>query len=140
MFALSRTTIDVSALIGTIMLAGIVVNNAIVMVDAANQLRDEGAPTREAIAKAGRLRLRPVLLTSITTMMAMLPMALGIGEGSEAWAGLARTVIGGLLSATLLVLFVIPTVYTLFAGKRHEARARAAAAPTGGPPAPAPAP
>jgi hydrophobic/amphiphilic exporter-1 (mainly G- bacteria), HAE1 family len=120
MFALTGTPIDVSALIGTIMLVGIVVNNAIVMVDAANQLRDTGLDKREAIAGAARLRFRPVLMTSLTTIMAMVPMALGIGEGSEAWSGLARAVIGGLLSATLLVLFIIPTVYTVFAGRRRK--------------------
>ncbi len=120
MFALTRTQVDVSALIGTIMLVGIVVNNAIVMVDAANQIRDTGLSPREAIAEAGRLRLRPVLMTAMTTMLAMVPMALGIGEGAEAWSGLARAVIGGLMSATLLVLFIVPTVYTLFAGKRRR--------------------
>jgi HAE1 family hydrophobic/amphiphilic exporter-1 len=120
MFALTRVAVDMSALIGIIMLVGIVVNNAIVLVDAANQVRDEGFHAREAVAQAARLRLRPVLMTAMTTIMAMMPMALGIGEGSEGWQGLALAVIGGLTSSTFLTLFVIPVMYTLFAGAHRR--------------------
>lgn len=119
MFVLTRSQIDMTALVGTIMLVGIVVNNGIIMVDAANRIRDTGVQAREAIALAGRQRLRPVLMTAMTTIFGMLPMALGIGEGAEAWAGLAKAVIGGLTSATFLTLYVVPTMYTLFVGKHR---------------------
>ena len=118
MFTVTRATIDMTALIGVIMLVGIAVNNGIVMIDAANQLRMKGHGRREAIAQASRLRLRPVLMTSITTILAMSPLALGIGEGSASWQGMAMSVIGGLIAATFLTLFVVPTMYTLFAAKR----------------------
>ncbi len=117
LFALTSTTLDVASLIGVIMLVGIVVNNGIVMVDAANQLREQGLGRFEAIARASRQRLRPVLLTSLTTIFSMVPMALEIGAGSEQWSGMARAVIGGLLASTALTLFVVPTIYTLFAGE-----------------------
>ncbi len=119
MFTLSRSQLDMPALVGAIMLVGIVVNNAILMVDAANQIRETGVHAKEAIALAGRQRLRPVLMTAMTTIFGMLPMALGIGEGADAWAGLAKSVIGGLTTSTFLTLFVVPTMYTLFAG-RHR--------------------
>ena len=124
MFSLTQTTIDVTAMIGVVMLVGIVVNNGIVMVDAANQLREEGYDRRRAISAASRLRLRPVLMTSLTTIMAMVPLALEIGEGSAGWAGMARSVIGGLTAATFMTLFVVPTVYTLFAPKKTPKKAK----------------
>jgi len=114
---LTRSTVDIAALIGVIMLVGIVVNNGIIMVDAANQIREEGHNRLEAIALAGRRRLRPVLMTSMTTILGMVPMALGIGEGAATWAGLGKAVIGGLSAATLLTLFVVPIMYTIFARK-----------------------
>ncbi|HOA13976.1 MAG TPA: efflux RND transporter permease subunit [Myxococcota bacterium] len=124
MFVLTRSTIDVSALIGVIMLVGIVVNNGIIMVDAANQIREEGHGRLRAIALAGRQRLRPVLMTSFTTMLGMVPMALGIGEGAETWAGMGKAVIGGLFTSTFLTLFVVPVMYTVFARKelKHDKR------------------
>ncbi|HOT12476.1 MAG TPA: efflux RND transporter permease subunit, partial [Polyangiaceae bacterium] len=96
MFTVTRSVMNISSLVGVIMLAGIVVNNGIVMIDAANQLRDEGKGRLEAIAIASRIRLRPIILTSATTVLAMLPLALGIGEGAAAWSGMAKAVIGGL--------------------------------------------
>ena len=129
LFAITGTTLDVASLIGVIMLVGIVVNNGIVMVDAANQLREQGLGRFEAIALASRQRLRPVLLTSLTTILSMVPMALEFGAGSEQWSGMARAVIGGLLAATALTLFVVPTIYTLFAGK-GAAKTRAPARTT----------
>ncbi|MFH1469495.1 MAG: efflux RND transporter permease subunit [Pseudomonadota bacterium] len=120
-FAITRTAIDVSSLIGVIMLVGIAVNNGIVMVDAANQLRREGQERMEAIRNASLMRLRPVLLTSLTTIFAMVPLALQIGEGSEQWSGMARAVIGGLVAATTLTLFVVPVLYTFFAAKHLNA-------------------
>jgi HAE1 family hydrophobic/amphiphilic exporter-1 len=98
------------------MLAGIVVNNAIVLVDAVNQRRRVGAPLDEALTGAGLARLRPILMTSATTIFGLLPMALGFGEGAELRAPLAVTVIGGLTVATALTLIVIPVVYSLLAG------------------------
>jgi HAE1 family hydrophobic/amphiphilic exporter-1 len=117
MFTLTRSNVDVSAMVGIIMLVGIVVNNGIVMIDAANQFREEGLERTEAIAAASRLRMRPVLMTSLTTIMAMTPLALEIGEGSAGWGAMAKAVIGGLLAATVLTLVVVPTMYTLFARK-----------------------
>ncbi|MEM7583650.1 MAG: efflux RND transporter permease subunit [Acidobacteriota bacterium] len=112
--ALTGKTINVVALIGSVMLAGIVVNNAIVLIDAVNRLRREGGMTqRDALIEAGRRRLRPILMTSATTIFGLLPMALGLGEGAELRAPLAITVIGGLAVATLLTLIVIPVLYSL---------------------------
>ncbi len=107
------TTINIVALIGVIMLAGIVVNNAIVLVDLINQLRARGLERTEAIVEAGGARLRPILMTTLTTALGLVPMALGFGEGAEVRAPMAITVIGGLLTSTLLTLVVIPVVYSL---------------------------
>ena len=117
---ITGTTINIVALIGVIMLAGIVVNNAIVLVDLINQLRAQGKERMEAIMEAGRARLRPILMTSLTTALGLLPMAVGIGEGSEIRAPMAITVIGGLVVSTLLTLVVIPVVYSLMDRKRWE--------------------
>ncbi len=106
--------LSVPSFLGVIMLAGIVVNNAIVLVDYINTLRKRGMERGEAILKAGPTRLRPILMTTLTTMLALIPMALGIGEGSEMMAPMATVVIGGLLSSTLLTLVVVPVVYTIF--------------------------
>jgi HAE1 family hydrophobic/amphiphilic exporter-1 len=107
------TTVSVVVFIGLIMLAGIVVNNAIVLVDLINQLRAAGQERVEAIIEAGRARLRPILMTTLTTTLGLLPMALGFGEGAEIRAPMAITVIGGLVVATVLTLVVIPVVYSL---------------------------
>ena len=112
------TTINIVAFIGVIMLAGIVVNNAIVLVDLINQLRSHGKARDDAIMEAGRARLRPILMTSLTTALGLLPMAVGFGEGSEVRAPMAITVIGGLLVSTFLTLVVIPVVYSLLDRKR----------------------
>lgn len=113
------TTVNVIAFIGVIMLAGIVVNNAIVLVDLINQLRSGGMEKTEAILEAGRARLRPILMTTLTTALGLLPMALGFGEGAEVRTPMAITVIGGLLVSTLLTLVVIPVVYSLLDRKRY---------------------
>ncbi len=124
--ALTANTVSVVALIGAVMLAGIVVNNAIVLIDAVNHLRrEEGLSKREALVQAGLKRLRPILMTSATTIFGLLPMALGLGEGAELRAPLAITVIGGLTVATLLTLVVIPVVYSLLDRKVLEADRRA---------------
>jgi len=111
--ALTGRSVDVVAMIGAVMLAGIVVNNAIVLIDAVNQRRRAGAGRSEALLAAGQDRLRPILMTSATTILGLAPMALGIGEGAELRAPLAVTVIGGLACATPLTLLVIPVVYSL---------------------------
>jgi HAE1 family hydrophobic/amphiphilic exporter-1 len=103
----------VVAMIGIVMLAGIVVNNAIVLVDAVNQRRRGALSRTEALIAAGSDRLRPILMTSATTILGLTPMALGLGAGAELRAPLAITVIGGLSVATFLTLFVIPVVYSL---------------------------
>jgi HAE1 family hydrophobic/amphiphilic exporter-1 len=97
------------------MLAGIVVSNAILLVDYINTLRRrDKMEIREAVELAGRTRLRPILMTSIATMLGLVPMALGLGDGGELQAPLARVVIGGLLASTLVTLVLVPAVYTLF--------------------------
>ena len=110
---ITGTTVNIVAFIGIIMLAGIVVNNAIVLVDLINQLRAQGKERFEAILEAGTARLRPILMTSLTTTLGLLPMAMGFGEGSEVRTPMAITVIGGLTVSTLLTLVVIPVVYSL---------------------------
>jgi HAE1 family hydrophobic/amphiphilic exporter-1 len=112
---LTGTSFSMQAYIGIIMLAGIVVSNAILLVDYINTLRRrDGMPLREAVELGGRTRLRPILMTSIATMLGLVPMAIGIGEGGELQAPLARVVIGGLLTSTLVTLVLVPAVYTLF--------------------------
>jgi HAE1 family hydrophobic/amphiphilic exporter-1 len=120
---LTGTTINIVALIGVIMLAGIVVNNAIVLVDLINQLRAQGHDRFDAIMEAGEARLRPILMTSLTTALGLLPMAIGFGEGAEVRAPMAITVIGGLLVSTFLTLVVIPVVYSLMDRKRMATQA-----------------
>jgi len=122
---LTRTAFSMQAYIGVIMLAGIVVSNAILLVDYINTLRRrDGMPLREAVEVGGRTRLRPVLMTSIATMLGLVPMAIGIGDGGELQAPLARVVIGGLLASTMVTLVLVPAVYTLFeegwSGLRHK--------------------
>lgn len=111
--AVTGTAISVVVFLGLIVLAGIVVNNAIVLVDCANQNRARGMETGEAVAAAGRVRLRPILLTTGTTVLGLMPMALGLGEGAEIRTPLALTVMFGLASSTLLTLVVIPVVYAV---------------------------
>lgn len=106
--------VSVIAMIGFVMLAGIIVNNGIVMVDYINQLRREGMLKREAICEACKSRLRPILMTALTTIISMIPMALGMGDGSEMMQPMAIVMIGGLVYGTLLTLFVVPCVYDLF--------------------------
>ncbi len=111
---LTDTTLNLQSAIGCIMLGGVVVNNAILLVDQAGRLRREGMATDLALVEAGRRRLRPVLMTTLTTILALLPLALGIGEGADAQAPLARAVVGGLTVSTLITLVLIPAVYSLF--------------------------
>ncbi len=123
MLFLSGTTFNIQSFIGCIILGGIVVNNAILLVDHINLLRRrDKMPLHQAIEEGGRRRLRPILMTALTTMLALVPLATGMGEGGEAQAPMARAVIGGLLSSTLITLIVIPTIYSVFALKSEKAR------------------
>ncbi len=111
------TTITVIVLIGTVMLVGIVVNNAIVLIDTVNRLRRAGAAKRDAVVRAGHIRLRPIIMTTLTTILGLMPMALSWGEGAELRSPLAITVAGGLLLSTLLTLVVIPAAYLVVPSK-----------------------
>jgi len=122
---ITGTTISVMSLIGIIMLVGIIVNNGIVLVDYTNQLREQGHALIKAIHLAGEARMRPVIMTALTTILAMLPLSLGLGESGENWAPMARSVIGGLLVGTILTLIVVPVVYAAietFVGNRRRKR------------------
>jgi HAE1 family hydrophobic/amphiphilic exporter-1 len=127
---ITGTSLSVIALIGVIMLAGIVVNNSIVLVDYINQLRERGFSMREAVQNGGETRLRPILMTALTTMLALLPLSLGLGSGGESWAPMARAVIGGLTASTFLTLLVIPVIYTYLAPKRDRTKAEESREPT----------
>ena len=108
---LTGTPVSVVVLIGAIVLAGVVVNNSIVMVDCINRLRSEGVPRLEAIHQGAMIRLRPILITALTAILGVVPLALGFGEGAEVQQPLALTIMGGLSSSTFLTLFVVPLVY-----------------------------
>jgi len=115
---LSGTIFSMQAFIGCIMLAGIVVNNAILLVDYTNQLRrNQSLPLSEAVQLSGSRRLRPILMTTLTTVLGLLPLSLGLGEGGETQAPLARVVIGGLLSSTMITLVLVPVIYSIFEKK-----------------------
>ncbi|MEM7708218.1 MAG: efflux RND transporter permease subunit [Pseudomonadota bacterium] len=118
---LTGTSLSVIVFIGLIMLAGIVVNNAIVLIDLINQLRAAGTSKRDAIIEAGHSRLRPIVMTTLTTTLGLVPLVLGVGEGAEMRAPMAITVIGGLLVSTLLTLVVVPVMYDLLDRKRSFA-------------------
>lgn len=121
---LTETTFNMQAFLGIIMLIGIVVNNAIVLIDYTNQLRrEQGFGVDDAVVTAGSHRLRPVLMTAITTVLGLVPMALGIGEGAELQKPMARVVIGGLLSSTMITLVLVPVVYAILEHRTHARRA-----------------
>lgn len=121
---ITGTTLSVIAGIGAIMLIGIVVKNAIVLVDYINLMRDRGMELYEAVAISGRSRLRPVLMTSLTTILGMLPLAMSVGDGSEIWSPMGISVIGGLIFSTLVTLVLVPVVYVIFARKGERNRKR----------------
>jgi len=120
LLAAAGESISVTAIIGLIVLAGVVVNNGIVMVDFVNQLKATGMKTPEAVRKASLARLRPILMTALTTILGLVPLAIGRGAGSELERPLALTVIGGLTTATFLTLFVIPIIYELMDEAGHR--------------------
>ncbi len=121
---ITNTTLSLIAGLGAIMLIGIVVKNAIVLVDYINLQRDRGLELYEAVAISGRSRLRPVLMTSATTILGMLPLAISVGEGSEIWSPMGISVIGGLVFSTLVTLVLVPVVYVIFARKGERNRKR----------------
>ncbi|WP_022792555.1 efflux RND transporter permease subunit [Marinococcus halotolerans] len=127
----TQTPLSITVFIGLIVLAGIVVNNAIVLVDYTNQLAERGMPVREAVIESVKKRSRPILMTAFTTILGVLPLALGFGEGSEIQQPMGIAVIGGLISSTFLTLFIIPTLYTLFT-KETRSMNKKFAMPDGG--------
>jgi hydrophobic/amphiphilic exporter-1 (mainly G- bacteria), HAE1 family len=110
---LTNGNLNVMTMIGIIMLMGLVTKNGILLVDFANQQREAGMGRREALLMSGRIRLRPIVMTTVAMIFGMLPLALAIGAGAETRAPMARAVIGGLITSTILTLFVVPVVYTL---------------------------
>ena len=121
--ALTGTTLNIQSLMGIVMLQGMVVSNSILIVDFANVLRSEGHSVREAVADACRIRLRPILMTSLATVVGLLPMAFKLETGSEAYAPLARAIIGGLLTSIILTIFIVPAAYLLIYQRRAETSA-----------------
>jgi multidrug efflux pump subunit AcrB len=115
----THTTLNVMSLMGVIMMAGIVVSNSILIVDVARTLRKEGMKIKEAVATACRMRLRPVLMTSLATILGMIPMALALEAGSEQYAPLARAIIGGLALSVVVTVFLVPAAY-LWIHRREE--------------------
>ena len=123
-FVLTGQTLSVLSFIGVIMLVGIVVKNGIVLVDYTNILRARGLGVTDAVRQAGRHRLRPVLMTALTTMLGMVPLAMSRGEGAEMWNALATAVIGGLAVSTVITLIFVPTLYAVFEEGRERRLAR----------------
>jgi multidrug efflux pump subunit AcrB len=119
MLLLTHTSVNVESMIGTLMMIGIVVSNSVLLVDFANNKLREGMPIEEAVVEAGRLRIRPILMTSLATVFGLAPMALGIGEGSESNMPLARAVIGGLMVSTFMTLLFIPVLHAI--ARRRQA-------------------
>lgn len=123
---MTNTPLSLIALIGAIMLVGIVTKNGIVLVDYMNLLVERGSNVADAVIAGGKSRLRPVLMTSLTTILGMVPMAMGIGEGSEIWQPMGIAVVGGLLLSTLLTLFIVPSLYAMLEGRKERIAERKA--------------
>ena len=120
--------LSIVAMLGFLVLCGVVVNNGIVFIDYANQLKEQGYTTHEAIVETGRTRLRPILMTAMTTILAMTTMALGIGTGSDMMQGMAIVTIGGLTYSTILTLFVVPIMIEVTSRRRDRRKAKEVAA------------
>jgi multidrug efflux pump subunit AcrB len=116
--AFTDTTLNIQSLMGIVMLTGMVVSNSILIVDFANRLRQEGYGVREAVSHSCRIRLRPILMTSLATIVGLLPMALKLEAGSESYAPLARVIIGGLIVSVVLTVFVVPAAYLMIYQRR----------------------
>jgi multidrug efflux pump subunit AcrB len=128
---LTGTTLNIMSLMGVVMMVGIVASNSILIVEFTRQLRAQGQPLREAVSTACRVRLRPVLMTSLATLIGLIPMALALGAGSEAYAPLARAIIGGLAVSVVLTVYVVPAAYYLYHRRRETTGIPAAGAPAG---------
>ena len=120
---LTGSTLNIMSLMGVIMMAGIVVSNSILIVEFAGQLHEQGRTLAEAVVESCRIRLRPILMTSLATLLGMIPMALGLEAGSEQYAPLARAIIGGLGVSVVLTVFLVPAVYLIIHGRREKHRA-----------------
>jgi multidrug efflux pump subunit AcrB len=114
------TTVNVQSLMGVVMMAGIVVSNSILLVEFMRRLREEGMPLEDAVPMAGRVRLRPILMTSLATIVGLTPMAMKLGTGSEAYAPLARAIIGGMAVSLVLTIFIVPAAYKLAYSRRSN--------------------
>src|SRR6202041_1426920 len=125
---LTGTTLNVMSLMGVVMMVGIVVSNSILIVEFTRRLREEGRPLREAVSLACRVRLRPVLMTSLATLFGLIPMALALGAGSETYAPLARAIIGGLAVSVVLTVFIVPCAYYLLHRRDEKGTGRVPAA------------
>jgi len=130
---LTGTTLNVMSLMGVVMMVGIVVSNSILIVEFTHRLREEGRPLREAVALACRVRLRPVLMTSLATLIGLIPMAMKLGTGSEAYAPLARAIIGGLAVSVLLTVYIVPAAYLLVYERKEKKAAKLDVAPSAPP-------
>jgi multidrug efflux pump subunit AcrB len=115
---LTNTSANVESMIGTLMMMGIVVSNSILLVDFANRMVRAGATTERAVLEAGKRRIRPILMTALATILGLLPLALGFGEGNETMVPLARAVVGGLAVSTVMTLLVVPVMHSLVLNRR----------------------
>ena len=124
---ITGSTLSMVSLMGVLMLVGIVVNNGILYVDTVNKLREE-MPLNDALVQSGQMRLRPILMTTLTTILSMVPMSLGLGEGSVMMQGMALVIIGGLVASTILILILLPTFYLIIdkQSRREHREARRA--------------
>ena len=118
---LTHTTLNVMSLMGVLMLIGIADSNSILIVDFAHKLEEQGMSVTDAVVTACRVRLRPILMTSLATIIGMIPMAMKLGEGGEQYTPMARAIIGGLTSSVLLTVFIVPAAYLLVYGRRSTA-------------------
>jgi multidrug efflux pump subunit AcrB len=125
---LTGTTLNIMSLMGVVMMSGIVISNSILIVEFAHHLRNEGRSVAEAIIESCRVRLRPILMTSLATIIGLMPMALNLGEGSESYAPLARALVGGLLVSVALTIFLVPAGFYLVYESREPATLDEAAA------------
>jgi multidrug efflux pump subunit AcrB len=132
MLAVTQTSVNVESMIGTLMMMGIVVSNSILLVDFANRMAEAGMSADEAVLEAGRRRLRPILMTALATILGLLPLALGFGEGNETMVPLARAVVGGLMVSTVMTLLVVPVLHSVLLA-RVDHRASTSESPKGAP-------
>jgi multidrug efflux pump subunit AcrB len=123
MLHFTDTSVNVESMIGTLMMMGIVVSNSILLVDFANRMVESGASAEQAVLEAGKRRIRPILMTALATILGLLPLALGFGEGNETMVPLARAVVGGLAVSTVMTLLVVPVLHALVLGRRVPAGA-----------------